>query len=118
MTSPILLSYSGGPSTVSHILDWREMASRPTISSTSFPGLTSGWRTLRGAWAGGKQVGSVESDEDIHEGIGLGEKRPVGIEEEEEEVWDFGVDDKRGWLISLGWLIASAIEYVSHVVPY
>ncbi|CAD6580823.1 MAG: hypothetical protein TREMPRED_002849 [Tremellales sp. Tagirdzhanova-0007] len=106
-TSPVLLTYSGGPSAVSHILDWREMASRPTVSSSSFPGLSDGWRTLRGAWAGGKQVGVLEDDE---EGIGAGEKTGVHVEEEEEEVWDFGVDDKRGWLIGMCWLIASAVD--------
>ena len=94
---------------MSHILDWREMASRPTVSSSSFPGLSNGWRTLRGAWAGGKQVGVLEGDE---AGIGAGEKTGVGVEEEEEEVWDFGVDDKRGWLIGTCWLIASAVECV------
>lgn len=42
-------------------------------------------------------------------GIGSGEKGRVGVEEEE-EVWDFGVDDKRGWVIAVGWLVASAVE--------
>jgi hypothetical protein len=113
LTSPSLLTYSGGPSTVSHILDWREMAGRPTISSSSFSHLSAtldsaadGWRKLRGAWAGGKQVGTVEGEE----GIGVGQKAGVGVDEEMEEVWDFGVDDRRGWLIGLAWLAASAIE--------
>ncbi len=109
LTHPALLAYSGGPSTVSHILDWREMASRPTVSSSAFPGLSEGWRTLRGAWAGGKQVGVLEGEED---GIGSGQKGVTGVEEEEEEVWDFGVDDKRGWVVGFTWLIASGIEWV------
>lgn len=54
-------------------------------------------------------MGVLEGDE---AGIGAGEKTGVGVEEEEEEVWDFGVDDKRGWLIGTCWLIASAVECV------
>ncbi len=63
---------------------------------------------MRGAWAGGKQVGMVE--EEGGEGMGSGMKGTVGVEEEQDEVWDFGVDDKRGWLIGFSWLMASAIE--------
>ncbi|ORX35216.1 integral membrane protein S linking to the trans Golgi network-domain-containing protein [Kockovaella imperatae] len=110
LTSPSVLAYSGGPSTISHVLDWREMAARPTVTSKSFSGLdlasaANGWRKLRGAWSGGKQVGQViEGD-----GIGGGDK-PSQSAEEEDEVWDFGVDDRRGWLLGLSWLIASAID--------
>lgn len=63
---------------------------------------------MRGAWAGGKQVGMVE--EEGGEGMGSGMKGTVGVEEEQDEVLDFGVDDKRGWLIGFSWLMASAIE--------
>ncbi|KAK4690030.1 protein SYS1, partial [Tremellales sp. Uapishka_1] len=114
-TAPSLLLYSGGPSTVSHILDWRELASRPTVSSASFPGLEAkgaggpldlGWRKLRGAWAGGKQIGMVDESQDS---IGSGEKSQTNVEEEE-EVWDFGVDDRRGWLIAASWLAVSAFD--------
>ena len=59
---------------------------------------------MRGAWAGGKQIGEVEDDT-----IGSGVKEGQSAEEEE-EVWDFGVDDRRGWLLGLCWLIASGIE--------
>ncbi len=137
LTSPSLLTYSGGPSTVSHILDWREMAARPTVSYSSFAGFDlgnsdsgagggggsgSGWRKLRGAWSGGKKVGQVKIEpgsgdgaaggvEDGIEGIGTGRKGHTQVEEEE-EVWDYGVDDSRAWVIAATWLVASGIEYV------
>ncbi|WVQ93494.1 hypothetical protein IAU59_000568 [Kwoniella sp. CBS 9459] len=117
LTSPVLLSYSGGPSTVSHILDWREMAARPTISKTSFPGVE-GWKKLRGAWAGGKEIGSVTrphtdmGDEGEHHHL----LESVGVEglkaTQVDEYWEYGVDDKRGWVIGGVWLLAFAIDIV------
>ena len=112
-TSPALLTYSGGPSTVSHIMDWREMAARPTVSSAHFHGLLGsgeGWRKLRGAWAGGKQVGVVEEDDALGVGVGSGVRPSAEVEEEEMEVWDFGVDDSRGWVIGVAWLMACGLE--------
>lgn len=50
-------------------------------------------------------MGVVEGEE----GIGAGSKPKVSADEEE-EVWDFGVDDRRGWIVAVLWLIASAIE--------
>nr|ODN92392.1 hypothetical protein L203_00668 [Cryptococcus depauperatus CBS 7841] len=96
LTSPDTLDYSGGPSTVSHIMDWREMAALPTINRGNFPGVE-GWRKLRGAWAGGKQIGSVKDEY----GDGKSDK---------EEMWDYGVDKKRGWVIGSTWLLAFAID--------
>ena len=119
-TSPITLTYSGGPTTVSHLMDWREMAGRPTVSASSVlaavPGDGEGWHKLSGAWSGGKQIGSVEEGGG---GIGEGVKGAGGSAgaEEEMEVWDFGVDDKRGWMIGMGWLLACCIECVSPSYP-
>jgi hypothetical protein len=89
-TSPALLHYSGGPTTVGHVMDWREMAARST-APTSFR------IPFGGAWSGGKQVGSVPEDRGIGEMI-------------DDDLWDYGVDEKRGWTIGLAWLIACAIE--------
>jgi hypothetical protein len=89
-TSPALLHYSGGPTTVGHIMDWREMAARST-APTSFR------IPFGGAWSGGKQVGSVPEDRGIGELV-------------DDDLWDYGVDEKRGWTIGLAWLIACAIE--------
>ncbi|WWD16440.1 hypothetical protein CI109_100866 [Kwoniella shandongensis] len=104
LTSPSLLSYSGGPSTVAHILDWRELAARPTVSKSSFPGVE-GWKKLRGAWAGGKEIGSVKiGDGEVGSGM-----EAVG-READEDPWDYGVDAKRGWVIGGVSLLTFAID--------
>ncbi|WVW80224.1 hypothetical protein I302_102202 [Kwoniella bestiolae CBS 10118] len=86
-------------------MDWREMAAKPTISKTSFPGVE-GLRKLRGAWAGGKEIGSVPSEV---------EDMPQSEEAEEEgevydEYWEYGVDGRRGWVLGGVWLLAFAID--------
>ncbi|KGB78361.2 hypothetical protein CNBG_3923 [Cryptococcus deuterogattii R265] len=101
LTSPDTLTYSGGPSTVSHVMDWREMAARPTVNKGTFPG-AEGWKKLRGAWAGGKWIGKVKEEAQVE-----------GVKEEEgekEEIWDYGVDKKRGWVIAGTWMLAFAID--------
>lgn len=97
LTSPDILTYSGGPSTVSHVMDWREMAARPTVNKGTFPGVE-GWKKLRGAWAGGKWIGKVKQEGEM------------GMKEMKEEMWDYGVDKKRGWVIAGTWMLAFAIE--------
>lgn len=106
------------------------MAARPTVGPAAYSGLgvgldsaAEGWRRLKGAWAGGKQVGSVEEDVEGEEGdkprYGSGAKdgkKPKS--EEEHEVWDYGVDDTRGWVIAAVWLIAAGVEWVpAELVP-
>lgn len=83
-------------------MDWREMAARPTVNKGTFPGVE-GWRKLRGAWAGGKWIGEVKQK-------GESEAKGVKEEEEKEEMWDYGVDKKRGWVIAGTWMLAFAIE--------
>ncbi|WWC68543.1 uncharacterized protein I206_102472 [Kwoniella pini CBS 10737] len=105
-TTPVLLSYSGGPSTVSHIMDWREMAAKPTISKNSFPGVE-GLRKLRGAWAGGKEIGSVPSSKDDQPQANEGEYEE---NKEYDEYWEYGVDKRRGWILGSVWLLAFSID--------
>ncbi|KAK1927602.1 integral membrane protein S linking to the trans Golgi network-domain-containing protein [Papiliotrema laurentii] len=114
LTQPSLLTYSGGPNTVGHILDWREMAARPTISQSSFNGLldfsaSDSWKKLRGAWAGGKHIGEVVSDPSTESGL-TGDPVPQAEPAHGEEHWDLGVDDFRAWLIAFAWIIASAVD--------
>ncbi|WVR03751.1 hypothetical protein IAU60_000746 [Kwoniella sp. DSM 27419] len=107
-TSPTLLAYAGGSSTVSHIMDWREMAARPTISKDSFPGVE-GWRKLRGAWAGGKEIGSVAHPE-LEDGGEVDDYRVIDENKVLDEYWEYGVDDKRGWIIGGAWLVTFAVD--------
>ncbi|GMK58608.1 hypothetical protein CspeluHIS016_0600500 [Cutaneotrichosporon spelunceum] len=88
LTSRSLLNYSGGPRTVAHIMDWREMAARPAINKGGV------WERVRGAWTGGKKVDQSEGREE--QGVS----------------WDYGVDSKRGWIIGVAWIAACAVDIV------
>ena len=70
------------------IMDWREMAGRPTVR-----GIYGGerWTSYtQWAWSGGKKVG-----------YGWKEDR-----------WDGRTDPLRGWIIAGCWLLACSAEYV------
>lgn len=99
---PALLEYSGGSQTVAHIMDWREMAARPAVNNGE-----GAWKKLRGAWAGGKKVSSGDTKEDAKEKANEGEN---SNKKEKEKAWDYGVDDRRGWIIGFSWLVASVAE--------
>lgn len=68
------------------VMDWREMAGRPTVRGVQGE---ERWSSYYGAWSGGKQVGS---------GWEAGR-------------WDGRTDPIRGWVIAASWLIASSAEY-------
>ena len=69
------------------ILDWREMAGRPT--TRSLPG-EGPWKAWNSVWSGGRQVG-------------LGSAQQGGLR---------SVDPVRCWIIAICWIVASATEYV------
>ena len=71
-------------------MDWREMSARST-APTSFK------ITFGGAWAGGKQVGTVPEDVQVGEMV-------------DDDLWDYGVDEGRSWTLGFAWLVACAIE--------
>ncbi|KAI0765612.1 integral membrane protein S linking to the trans Golgi network-domain-containing protein [Trametes elegans] len=48
------LEYEGGAANVGMIMDWREMAGRPT--TRALPG-EGPWKSLNSVWSGGRQVG-------------------------------------------------------------
>jgi protein SYS1 len=66
------------------IMDWREMASRPTVRGTQG---SDRWKEYTGAWSGGKQVGYRDGE------------------------WDGRIDQTRGWIIAFCWLLACLSEY-------
>lgn len=52
---PDALVFEGGATNVGMIMDWREMAGRPTIRGMQGEHR---WDAYYGAWSGGKQLGS------------------------------------------------------------
>lgn len=101
---PTSLNYEGGAANVgsyiqidsvgaSHIffegmvMDWREMAGRPTVRGMQGE---ERWSAYTGAWSGGKKVG-------------------FGWREDQ---WDGRTDPMRGWVIAFCWLVACSAEYV------
>ncbi|KAG6879050.1 hypothetical protein C0992_005539 [Termitomyces sp. T32_za158] len=80
---PTSLAYEGGAANVGMIMDWREMAGRPTVRGIH--GAREGYSWV---WSGGKKIG-----------YGLQEDR-----------WDGRVDPVRGWIIALCWLVACSAD--------
>lgn len=65
------------------VMDWREMAGRPTIR-----GIGERWEQYSWVWSGGKKVGTDGEDALL------------------------GVDPMRGWIIAFCWLVACSAECV------
>ncbi|GLB41534.1 putative integral membrane protein S linking to the trans Golgi network [Lyophyllum shimeji] len=79
------LNYEGGAASVGMIMDWREMAGRPTVRGMHREG---GRGPYSWAWSGGKKVGyGWQADR-----------------------WDGQQDPMRGWIIALCWLIACSAD--------
>jgi len=85
---PVSLAYEGGVSSIGMIMDWREMAGRPTVRGI-YDAERWGSYSYSWAWSGGKIVG-FSWREDL-----LG-----------------GVDPRRGWIIAFGWIAACCVECV------
>lgn len=66
------------------VMDWRQMAGRPTVI-----GMPIGERWW--AWSGGRKVG-------------------YGVKDDQ---WDGSLDPIRGWIIAFCWIVACSAEYVS-----
>jgi len=107
-TDPIPLSYHhGGPATVGMIMDWREMAGRPTLG----PGVGGGsWNPFEG-WDG---VVRVPEPPEIRKGTGGWSKgmHPPGATPSEalsQSSAEF-LDPARAWTIAVAWLIACGVD--------
>jgi len=75
------LAYEGGAASVGMVMDWREMAGKPTIRGLN--GTSYGY-----AWSGGRKVG-------------LGWKN---------DQWSGRTDPMRAWIIAICWLIACGAD--------
>ncbi|KAL7414697.1 hypothetical protein BDY24DRAFT_384243 [Mrakia frigida] len=114
LTQPSFLAHQGGPSTVSVMMDWRELAGRPTFHPPASAKEHHSWMEMfGGAWAGGRKVTSEEEKEG-------GNRGAVSKGEGEEWVggWDGRVDPKRGWVIAVGWGGACLVDvlYLYHLI--
>jgi len=75
------LNYEGGAASVGMIMDWRQMAGRPTVI-----GMPIGERWW--AWSGGRKVGyGWKADQ-----------------------WDGRMDPMRGWIIAFCWIVACSAD--------
>lgn len=109
-TDPIPLTYHhGGPATVGMVMDWREMAGRPT----SGPGVGDGsWNPFASSWDGVVRV----PDSQHKGGIGGWKTGAMGDASSSPEAlsaWHASadaLDPKRAWTIALSWFLACAAE--------
>jgi len=86
---PHALAHQGGAASVSMVMDWREMAGRPTLTGDEGD-ISRGWSAFRGVWTGGHHV--------------TGGSALQGWE------WEAGVDPARGWVLAFSWLLASGAD--------
>jgi len=78
---PKSLAYEGGAANIGMIMDWREMAGRPTVRGMQ---IDEKWW----AWSGGKRIGYGWKDDQ----------------------WDGRIDPIRGWIIAFCWLVACSAD--------
>lgn len=82
---PTSLEYEGGSANVGMLMDWREMAGRPTFRRLHGEDR---WNSFTGAWSGGKKVA--------------------------EAAWFAGMDEHsdswRGWILAFCWMLASGAD--------
>lgn len=79
------LAYEGGPANVGMIMDWRELAGRPTSI-----GRSRGWNAFDAVYSGG-----------------------IAFSASKDAPWrELGGDPLRGWLIAVAWNAAAFVEYV------
>lgn len=78
---PTSLAYEGGASNVGMIMDWREMAGRPTVRGIYD---SEKWGSYSWAWSGGKILGFIWREDQLGGGL----------------------EPMRGWIIAFCWIIA------------
>lgn len=79
------------------VMDWREMAGRPTVHGLRGDDRR-GWSMFRGVYSGGRKLGA---------GVGLNPWQDGDL-----GTWDGRLDPFRGWVIAFCWMAASTVECV------
>ncbi|KAH8833337.1 integral membrane protein S linking to the trans Golgi network-domain-containing protein [Flagelloscypha sp. PMI_526] len=88
------LEYEGGPSNVAMIMDWRELAARPTTPSS----FNSYEKLAQWVWSGGRKW-SFSNGQDVYVD---------------------GVDDIRSWILGFCWLVGALADVFAlyHIVSH
>jgi hypothetical protein len=127
-TSSKALTYAGGPYNKGYVLDWREIASRTTAKTLPRhpPAKEDNGIDKRGphhcsAIVRDEQIKQVSDSEAVISSV----ERAISItrrdvetthyavkddKDDDYEVWDYGVSRKRGWLLSMTWIMACVVE--------
>lgn len=93
------LIYSIPLSHIGMIMDWRQMAGKPTTGAS----LADTWKSLHSVWSGGHQVLSGDSN-------GSGSSSQQGSAGG--GTWSGQMDPRRGWIIAICWLATCGAECV------
>lgn len=102
------LTYAGGPYVTGYVLDWREIASKSTARPLPRqPPRQQQPHTRRAT------TGDGSSDTPFYlQGHDI-ERTHYAVKDEydhDNQVWDYGVSRRRGWLISTLWIVVSCLE--------
>ncbi len=93
------LIYSIPLSHIGMIMDWRQMAGKPTTGAS----LADTWKSLHSVWSGGHQVLSGDNN-------GSGSSSQQGSAGG--GTWSGQMDPRRGWIIAICWLATCGAECV------
>jgi len=119
------LTYAGGPYNKGYVLDWREIASRTTAKTLPRhpPAKEDNGIDKRGWHQPGRDEQTRESLNSeavislVDRAISISgrdiETTHYAVKDDKDddyEVWDYGVSRKRGWLLSMTWIMACVVE--------
>jgi hypothetical protein len=127
-TSSKALTYAGGPYNKGYVLDWREIASRSTAKT--LPRHPPAKEDIRIERRLDEETWPTAQDEEfeqqsIQEAVRSFVQRVSSVgrrdvetthyavkddKDDDYEVWDYGVSRKRGWLLSMTWVMACVVE--------
>lgn len=123
LTSQASLEYSGGPYGIAYIVDWREMASRSTaprlpivhIGTSHKPPMDVDARETDVDFDKRQYADNITTFAFAPNSLNKRFDEPayqIPSDHGDFEIYDYGVDRKRGWLIGAVWLIVCLLEWV------